>query len=621
MSKWQFYLDGSLVNDPIGFDDSVINLERDQDIDGLFVKYTNKLKWYGAAYTYIKSVFEANFCNLISVKIYYKCNDGSYDLLFSGTMILSEIEFDEQRCEINATIEDDSFSGRITRNKNIKAKVSVALSKNAVVITPVTPASIVFFAVSTGNNIAGLRDCYSAYDCFRYLIDFMTDGTVSFASDYFSTGDGSNVYVTTGKEIRTFNHSEIPMVSFKDLFVNLRKKYNISFSIKLIAGQRVFRIEDEAYFYQTTALTTLPNVPDIQVKVDDRRLYANVKVGNSNTNDDYPALHYPVDIHFLNWKQEQYHVLGDCNNDISLDLVNDWIIDSNSIEDILVNGNDANDEAIFLITSDNGTNANKGNPFGLAPPYFYNRELMNDVVIPRWLGGIPNSIAAYLGNGNDEFEAHRTADTAIAGTFTSNTAQFAVEVSDPNNRYNNATYKYIAPENGMYVFESKVQLGSMAIITGPNEDYNVTIIIRRRTTGGATLLASYTATGSSQSAVFSLINNTGAIYLDATDEVTVDIEVDNFITGSLKSTSYFKCTDTETGGGIFADFETKSIRPFVYNFKYPVTYSDFKNVLDNYSDNIQFYKKQNKYFNGWLEKLVYPVKTGLAQWTIISEKY
>lgn len=620
MSKWQFYLDGSLVNDPIGFDDSVINLERDAEIDGLFVKYTNKLRWYGAAYTYIKSKFEANFCSTIDIDIMYKCRDGNYDLLYRGIMILSELEFDEQKCIIDATIEDDSFSGRITRNKNIEAKVDVALSKNANTITPVTPASIILFFVSSGSNVGtGARYCYSVYDCFEYLISFMTDGLVGFASDYFSTGEGNNLYITTGKEIRTHDHSGIPMISFKDLFVNVNKKYNISFSVQLVAGQRIMRIENKEYFYQNTTLTTLPNVPDIKVKIDNKRLYVNVKAGSSSANTDYPALSYPTGLRFLNYREEKYHVLGDCSIDSTLDLVNDWHIDSNSIEDILVNANDEYDEEIFFITSDNGTNANKGNPFGTSPPYYYNRELMNDMVIPRWLGGIPNSIAAYLGNGNDEFAAHKAADIGIAGNETQNSAAFTIEDSDPNGNY--ASPKFTAPQNGMYVFEAKVQLGSMVHLTLPDEDYTVTIIVRRRTTGGATLLTSITATGSSQAATFSVTNNTGAIYCDATDEVTVDIEVDSFVTGSLKAVSYFKCLNAITGGGIFADFETKEIRPFVYDFKYPVTYTDFKNVLDNYSDLIQFYKKQNKDFDGWLEKIVYPVKTGLAQWTIISEKY
>lgn len=621
MSKWQFYLDGSLVNDPIGFDDSVINLERDSEIDGLFVKYTNKLKWYGAAYTYIKGVFEANFCNLITVKIFYKCKDGNYDLLFSGIMILSEIEFDEQKCIIDATIEDDSFSGRITRNKNIQAKVDVALSKNAVAITPVTPYPMRFYKVSTGSNYTTFRNCYWAYDCLRYLIDFMTDGTVAFASDYFSTGYGKLAYITIGKEIRLHDGSAVPMISFKDLFVNLRKKFNISFSVKLISGQRVFRIEDEAYFYQTTALTTLPNVPDIQVKIDERRLYTNVKVGSSSVNEDYPALSYPTGLRFLNWKQEQYHVLGDCNNDVSLDLVNSWIIDSNSIEDILVNATDSYDNSIFFITSDNSTHANKGDPFAIAPPYFYNRELMNDMVIPRWLGGIPNSIAAFLGNTNGEFEAHRAADTLlVVDPYTQAPGEFSVEVSDPGLNYNNGTYEYIVPQNGLYVFEAKLFVEDMVSYAPPIDYYDVFIRIKRKTSGG-TLLNTYSIGTTSNGVSISLINNTGAIYCDQTDKVTAEIEIRDFFSGTLKSTSYFKCLNAETGGGIFADFETKSIRPFVYNFKYPVTYSDFKNVLDNYSDNIQFYKKQNKYFNGWLEKIVYPVKTGLAQWTIISENY
>lgn len=627
MSNWQFYLDGNLVNDPIGFDDSVINLERDSEIDGLFIKYTNKLKWYGAAYDYIKSVFDVNFCNTISVKIYYKCSDGNFDLLFSGMMILSEIEFDEQNCIIDATIEDDSFSGKITRNKNIQAKLDVAISKNGFAITPVTPVPMHFYTVSTGNILydAGFvfeeRQCFWIYDCLKFLIDFMTDGSVGFASDYFSTGYGKIAYITLGKEIRLRDGLNVPMISFKDLFVNLRKKFNISFSVKLINGQRIMRIEDEAYFYQNTTNNILPNVPDIMVKIDDRRLYANVKVGSANVNTDFPALSYPTEIRFLNWREEQYHVLGDCNVDTTLDLVGSWIADSNSIEDILLNLSEANDNSVFFITSDDGITANKGNPFGTSPPYYYNRELMNDMVIPRWLGGIPNSIAAYLGNGNDEFEAHRAADTVLGPPYyTQNPGEFSIEVSDPNSNYNNATFEYIAPKAGIYFFESRLDLASMILNPLPNQAYVVGIEIQRQDSASTPILTLY-QTEASTALFFSSTFTTPGIYLDATDKVIVIIDITNLNGGNLLSTSYFKCVNAITGGGIFADFETKSIRPFVFNFKYPVTYSDFKSVIDNNAELITFYKVLNNNFDGWLEKIVYPVKTGLAQWTIISKKY
>lgn len=618
-SAWQFYLDDVLTNDPIGFDDAVLNLERDPEIDGLFVKYTNKLTWYGPSYDYIKAAFRSNFCDTIKVDIMYRCKDGTYDLLFRGILILSDMEFDEQNCTVIASIEDDSFSGKITRNKSMLAKVNVALSKNAVAITPVTASPMTMFTVSTGVALADLRDAYKVSDCLRFLIDFMTDGTVGFVSDYFTTGYGKLAYLMSGKEIRTFN-GDAPTISFKELFVFLNKKFNISFSLQVVAGQRVMRIENKEYFYSTSALMTLPNVPNIMVKVDKSKLYANVKVGNSNTNSDYPALSFPSGIRFLNWKDEKYHVLGDCSVDTTLDLVDDLYIDSNSVEDILVNASDGYDDKVFCITSDNGTSANKGDPFGTAAPYFYNRELMNDMVIPRWLGGIPNSIAAFLGNGNDEFYAEMASDTIMPpDVFIIPPAPFPVEISDPNNRYDNALYKYTAPENGLYYFKVGLNFEGVGFSVGAIPDIYVTLY-RINASNVTVLFVTDSQIGGFPNGNFTWIYDKGTMYMDAGDYVIAEVIIDDF-NGTLKASSWFECETAITGGGIFAEFETKEIRPIVFDFVYPVTYSDFKSVIDNYAELITFYKVQNNNFDGWLEKIVYPVKTGLAQWTIISKKY
>ena len=55
---------------------------------------------------------------------------------------------------------------------------------------------------------------------------------------------------------------------------------------------------------------------------------------------------------FLGFDEEEYFVGGQCNLDVNLDLVNRWIIDSNVIEDTVVNKNTSYYEDTFIIEVD-----------------------------------------------------------------------------------------------------------------------------------------------------------------------------------------------------------------------------------------------------------------------------
>ena len=84
-----------------------------------------------------------------------------------------------------------------------------------------------------------------------------------------------------------------------------------------------------------------------------------------------------------------------CNTDKALDLVNEWVIDSNVIEDVAVNGNDDYDDDLFLIQyQEDLLQAKKGDY--LQPgtnPYLYNEPLQNAEVIDRY--DLPSAVGAF----------------------------------------------------------------------------------------------------------------------------------------------------------------------------------------------------------------------------------
>ena len=184
----------------------------------------------------------------------------------------------------------------------------------------------------------------------------MTDGQVGFKSDLFS-GDYYNWMLFNGKEIRqgTGGGGGFQLeVSFKELFIELHKKTNLSFAIEPspvgYANQFQLRLEETDFFEQNDAIVTLDNVAEILMSFNKDELYSDVNIGSKSFDDDI-VLSYPP-LNFKAFKEENYTIAGQCNIDKTLKLVSEYIIDTNIIEDILVNGVDKYDKKTFIVITD-----------------------------------------------------------------------------------------------------------------------------------------------------------------------------------------------------------------------------------------------------------------------------
>ena len=108
-------------------------------------------------------------------------------------------------------------------------------------------------------------------------------------------------------------------------------------------------IERTQDLYSNLTSLTLEGVNGLKMSFDKDKFYGIIKVGSTTTqDDDAGSFSYPDGL-FYGVKNEEYHVLGNSNIDTSLDLVNDFVIDSNVIEDIIVNSNDGYDENVFVV--------------------------------------------------------------------------------------------------------------------------------------------------------------------------------------------------------------------------------------------------------------------------------
>lgn len=353
-----------LTNTPIGWDDAKIKSKVDKAIKGLFVEYTTDLEFWGDGFDYIDSVMELGYCDTISVLIETNdCDESVWVEEFVGIIQITQLtEYDVDKRIIKTKILDESFDAKIDNNKSLKAFVDVPLSKNGDTIAACTPIGINFFlpTATYPTYMAGIRHGYRVYDCFRFIIDYMTDGNVDFVSDIFST-DYYDWMLFNGKEVRlgTGNGDDLE-VSFKELFIELDKKTNLSFAIEPSSGYSQFqlRLEPTEYFEQDDEILTLDNVLGIMMSFNKEMLYSHVDIGSKDF-DDYVLLSYPP-INFKAFKEENYTILGQCNIDKGLNLVSNYVIDTNVIEKLLTTGSTDTkyDKKTFLVVTD-GTNCIK----------------------------------------------------------------------------------------------------------------------------------------------------------------------------------------------------------------------------------------------------------------------
>jgi len=503
MNLYRFYLDGNLLADePLGWKELTTNIRNYDEIRGILITQDVTLSFRGDGYTYLKTIFDSDqVCALSQIIIEYNCGNVGYEEVFRGTVFITSLSFEGQL--VKSKLEDDSFFARINNNKNVKAYLDVARSKSDVTITAVTPIDLTLFNVCTCGAYGDTRKAYTIFDSFQYLLQFMTDGVVGFASNYFGVGGPLEGHVIqTGLGLRDIAYTQdkknIPYISFFELFTEMNKKDNLAIGIEYSGATPILRIEPYDDFFTDSASVVLANPSGVKISTDISKLYAKVKVGSDKVEpfqdctQQNPAL-FPENIDFIGFRVEEFPLLTQCNTDTTLDLVSNWVISSNAIQHVLTD-DPSYDEDMFFIEADRisagnhtATQTDVFNDGGCYYNYFYN----NLNVLNRWNSALPSNVIAVLGSTNNMFQAYRRTTSAtitITGltSYTTTTLdadgnpvepynddwEFGFDgcvlpCPSPNN-YGNGTAtgtdvvtadsRYTVPNNGNYRFNADISL-------------------------------------------------------------------------------------------------------------------------------------------------------------------
>ena len=652
----RFKFDGNLVDAPKNWQEVNTTIKRDNNLN-LFLLYQEyNLEFADSGYEYIYDLSVNNsFCTQVGVSIEIECNQ-QWQLIFDGIIFLSDCEFNERACTVNCKVNDKSFFSKINNNKSIKTSLDGAYTKNKESITVTEQYDLDIYRVSNNTLLRTIATC-RVEEAFRYMIDFMTDNTVSFTSSTFGAGGNwEGLCITTGERIRgvvpTLTDARWIQFSFIELFEEINKRIPIILLIENPFTNPIVRIESIDYLYDNNQVFTADDIYEIQTSYDTDKLYAIVKFG-SPTDDTFSD--FPDSIDYFGYKSEEFHVLGTCNLDQTLDLSCDWVVSTNVIQRQTTVQD--YDDSLFLIdsiyTDDfNGRTTNDNFLNSVPARYHYNARLNNDNISQRYLPDIANSIASYyIDSQEGQVYAYLSGGSLVHTVLTANEdfQQFInTEAYDYGNFYDTVTRTYTAAITGVYTFKSAITfLFGPATGTGANwyqmwlEHYDVANVLKNRyeyytpnACLGAGVANCYWNVAYGLNTVRTFTLNNTAITMVAGDYVRVRVrsfpngipdfgvilggQVYTILQGA--SATYLQCVDTSITGGVFLDADPDDIKVQLHRFNYPMTQAQFDTILANPIGKIQFgMDGQNPRF-GWIKELKYNHTTATAEFILTTSK-
>ena len=623
----RFYLDGIEYDAPKGweniqskivFDDDLQLLTRIEDVD---------LEFGGDAYAFFKSKLNAGFCAVVDLRIDEKCGTNTFNQIIRGKIFVSDISFNERTCLAKCKMEDNSYFATINNNAKIKTVMDAGVSKLGEVIAPAE----VYLVDYQDLDLSAIRTVPSVrvYEAFRYLIDFMTDASVGFASSIFEMGgEWEGLSITFGSRIRTGNAIQWEQFSFEELFKEVRARIPIRMLIENPLTAPLVRIELESYFEQPGIYATdITDIYEIKTSCDKNKLYSKVKVGSSDT-DDTVTLSFPEDINYFGFKTEELFLRTECNTNQELDLTGDWIVSSNVIERT-ASGDQTADDSFFLVDTipraSVGGSTTNDNFLNLTPGiYYYNRRLNNEAILDRYLNGLPATATNFISQPGDGLFKAELGTNGLSGLFIvplpPQIVDYDVELTD-NGGYYDGINKFTALNAGVYDF--RVVLNGR-INSNPNsvsisawiyhydsganliDNYFLGNIIRYAAAGGT---GPFTLTG------------TKRIVLRANDYCQVLVRViftGGTADGDFFSTSFWECYQNTNGGGEFVFSDGKDFPIFLHEFDYPLTTNEFNDLYLNARNYIRFAQAGQQLRQGRIKEIVFNRNTGLATFKLYS---
>lgn len=646
------FIGGTLVEEPGGWQDFKEEIERDLSDRIIYPKYPVSLRFVGDGYSLLRDAFEQSYCTSFDYLVEILC-PGGWRPAASGVIYLTDIKWNLSKCIADTPITDSTVGAMILNNKDIPVYPSAELSKNAVAITPVSAIPLLVFDPNAvvGTYLPDVRIAYDWKDAMNHLVQFITDGQVTVESDWYDRR-GTRYAMLTGLNLRTFGGGDIaPQFNFKDLYAAMWKPFNLFAGLVYDGtGSPVIRIEEEGYWFGNPGTIVFPHTEDLTQEIDTERMYAKIQAGSQNAvknedNDPIYSLPYLIMRTFSN---EEYPVKGQCNTNTALDLRNPFVVCTNAIEDACINGDDKNDDEVFMIEYDPITfEAVKADYLTNAGvPYLYNEDLQNQLVVNRW--NLQASGVNYVGSLSPGFLAEHTTGALVSGAFAvplplGSTASYAGpsltfddDSTPPNNdvdgNWDTALNRYTAPTQGMYIFNVTMGFGIFAPPQALNE-IRIRLVFNHYDSGGTLLTFSEQVTPYTTNPLPSYsLSNTNGFIMNTGDYATVTMFYDLRRTWSFSIPSDTRVQPilfnnytigtsfVAQGGGQFEEVDPDDYYATKLTFSRHIDTETWAGLRDDYTQAIGVSPDASTLRNGYIRSASRTVYNGETEWELLANR-
>ena len=407
METYSIRLNGvMLVDKPIGLDDLEFSVLRDDGFSSgdsiLRYRVTSELTFWGCGYAELCKIKKKGLCENVEVIIYENsCETES--IVFTGTIPISWVKFNHTVKTANSQIRDNAFSAFVKDFIKTEVNLWSAKTKNCLPITGIDK-NIDFSKIHNSAGSAKEVLCFDVIAVLNYIIKYITDNKMSVVSNYYSTPTsvfGSNLYaITTGFNLRNVSsqgdiEAIYPTLSFEKVFKELRKKHRVFMDV---VGDTIY-IEREPEMFDNTNVLTIDKIPHGLIEsVDSTRLFNGFKIGSSNTKPQDNAHTYYQASKLDMWATYNISSCGDCTatNDsetANIDIVSDFIIDSNMIHEQLNTSDTGNDKSVYLVNYFEENGVTEAMREYISGEWVYNTAITNQKVIDNWIGFSPQCLA------------------------------------------------------------------------------------------------------------------------------------------------------------------------------------------------------------------------------------
>ena len=476
MAGFNFYINGTPLRDePEGFEDFEEELVLDFSRRALRFDYPVTLTFIGDGYNIIEGVYQEDLNGTVTLEI-RDDRKNENKLVVKAKIKMASCEWNINKKTVECDIDDVTFQSRLFKNMKSEVYANAVNSINQNPITPIVPLELVLFNPVTGVDYVPTYYAFDVKDCFTMLVDYLTDGEVSFESSWYdSLPDDERLAVVSGVTVENAGETVAPLISFEKLFEEMWKKYNLFIIIENPLIAPVIRLESYDFLFNSASYINIDYVQDLKRSVDFEQLYSTVRLGSETTIKEFGTLYRLPYFQFLTFTDELYTVdTASGGGDNELGLLTEYIVDTNIFEDVLLNDSKEYMDDVFLVQYKASTvTATKGQYYDTGVPAnrFYNEQLLN-LNVARRFNFAGNLI---LNNGLDDvgFLASQTeeipSDNALGIVFTSFTDM--IEITpwtyqddstppnyDANGNYNNTSFQYTCSQTGLYRFKVKQTL-------------------------------------------------------------------------------------------------------------------------------------------------------------------